>query len=371
MHLPTLRQLQFLCALADEKSFSRAADVCNVTQPTLSSAIKEVEAILGVQLVEREARGASLTRAGEAAVERARAILSSAADLVAAAHQAGEPLTGHFHLGAIPTLAPYLLPRIVPEVRRNYPDLKLYLREAKTDDLLHNLHAGEVDAVLLALPYEIGDLAVFPLFEDNYQLAIQPDHPLAKCARLSGEDLTGVQMMLLEKGHCLQRHALSAFAPLGPQQDLTFEATSLPTLVAMVAEGLGATLLPDIAIDAGDLLQTLTGMVWIDHRDDRSGTVAEHGQTGLAGEAGQSAVLEQHQPHLPKSPRRLNPAHYAAVPPAGRIPNPAIAEGRKRSSCNSRPTKGSSSKLRWLSRSGQRIRGNICAAAPFNNELSE
>ena len=126
-----------------------------------------------------------------------------------------------------------------------------------------------------------------------------------------------------------------------------------------------------ITLDAGDALQRLARMVGIDHRDDRSSTVSEHGQTGLAGEAGQTTVLEQHQPHLPKSRRRLSPAHHAAVPPAWRIPNPAIAEGRRRSSCNSRPTKGSSTKLRWLSRSGQRIRGKIWAAAPFNNELSE
>ena len=150
-------------------------------------------------------------------------------------HFRGGVLSGDLRLGAIPTLAPYLLPQIVPGIRRKYANLKLYLREAKTDDLLHDLHAGEVDAVLLALPYEIGDLTVFPLFEDNYQLAIQPGHPLAGRPWLTGKDLTDIQMMLLEKGHCLQRHALSAFAPLGPHQDRTFEATSLPTLVAMVA----------------------------------------------------------------------------------------------------------------------------------------
>lgn len=126
-----------------------------------------------------------------------------------------------------------------------------------------------------------------------------------------------------------------------------------------------------VTVDPGDVLQRLARMFGIYHRNDRSSTVAEHGQTGLAGEACQTAVLEQHQPHLPKSRRRLNPAHNAAVPPAWRIPNPVIVEGRRRSSCNSRPTKGSSTKLRWLSRSGQRIRGKIWAAAPFNNELSE
>ncbi len=249
--LPSLRQLEFLVALADEQHFGRAAEKCHASQSTLSAGLKELEATLKVVVAERTRRSVTLTPIGKELAARARRLLADAKAMVDYAAANMGVLSGDLRLGAIPTLAPYLLPQIVPEVRRNYPDLKLYLREAKTDDLLHSLHAGEVDAVLLALPYEIGDLAVFPLFEDNYQLAIQPDHPLAKRPRLSGEDLTDIQMMLLEKGHCLQRHALSAFAPLGPQQDLTFEATSLPTLVAMVAEGLGATLLPDIAIDAG------------------------------------------------------------------------------------------------------------------------
>ena len=169
MHLPTLRQLQFLCALADERSFSRAADACNVTQPTLSSAIKEIEALLGVQLVEREARGASLTLAGEEAVQRARAILSGAADLVASAQQAGAPLSGPFHLGAIPTLAPYLLPRTVADLRSAHPELKLYLREDQTDRLLDGLRSRQLDAALIALPPEMRKSYV------NHLTAIIPD----------------------------------------------------------------------------------------------------------------------------------------------------------------------------------------------------
>ncbi|MEM6713298.1 MAG: LysR family transcriptional regulator, partial [Pseudomonadota bacterium] len=139
MHLPTLRQLEFLCAISEHGSFSKAADASFVTQPTLSSAIKELEAALGVQLVERETRGATLTNAGEAAVERARTILSDTADLVSAAQQAGAPLTGPFRLGAIPTVAPFLLPRTLKALRTAYPELKLYLREDQTERLLDDL----------------------------------------------------------------------------------------------------------------------------------------------------------------------------------------------------------------------------------------
>ena len=152
MHLPTLRQLEFLCAVADQGSFSKAADSCHVTQPTLSAAIKEVESMLGVQLIEREARGASLTQAGEAAVDRARTILSDAADLVSAARQAGAPLSGPFRLGAIPTIAPFLLPRTLKALRKAHPGLKLYLREDQTERLLDGLKSRTLDAALIALP---------------------------------------------------------------------------------------------------------------------------------------------------------------------------------------------------------------------------
>lgn len=251
MHLPTLRQLQFLCALADEKSFSRAADVCNVTQPTLSSAIKEVEAILGVQLVEREARGASLTRAGEAAVERARAILSSAADLVAAAHQAGEPLTGHFHLGAIPTLAPYLLPRTLASLRASHPELKLYLREDQTDRLLEGLRNRTLDAALIALPWPASGIETEVLGDDEFLFVGPKDHKLSTANSLQPDDLNGEDVLLLEDGHCLRDHAVSvcSLSPSSASSDVG--ATSLAPLVQMVAGGLGVSLLPRIAADAG------------------------------------------------------------------------------------------------------------------------
>lgn len=251
MHLPTLRQLQFLCALADQKSFSRAADYCNVTQPTLSSAIKEVEATLGVQLVEREARGASLTRAGQTTVERARAILSSTADLVAAAHQAGAPLTGAFHLGAIPTLAPFLLPRMLAELRIEHPELKLYLREDQTDRLINGLRNRSLDAALIALPWDANGIETQVLGDDEFLYIGPRDHPLSKANSLVPEDLNGEDVLLLEDGHCLRDHAVSVCSLNSSTSNSDVAATSLATLVQMVAGGLGVSLLPKTASEAG------------------------------------------------------------------------------------------------------------------------
>jgi LysR family hydrogen peroxide-inducible transcriptional activator len=251
MDLPSLRQLEFLVALADEQHFGRAAEKCHASQSTLSAGLKELEATLQVVVAERTRRSVTLTPVGRELADRARRLLFDAKALVEfAAANAGE-LSGELRLGSIPTLAPYLLPQVIPELRQAFPDLKLFLREAKSDELLHGLHGGQIDAALLALPYEIGNLTTYELFQDDYLLALRPEHALAGRGELTGRDLTNLEMMLLEKGHCLQRHALSAFAPLGPRQDRTFEATSLPTLVAMVAEGLGATLLPRIAVEAG------------------------------------------------------------------------------------------------------------------------
>lgn len=251
MQLPTLRQLQFLCALADERSFSRAADVCNVTQPTLSSAIKEIETLLGVRLVEREARGASLTQAGEDAVERARTIISSAADLVTSAQQAGAPLSGALHLGAIPTLAPYLLPRTLSALREDHPELKLYLREDQTDRLLDGLRKRQLDVALIALPWATPGIETETLGEDEFLFIGPKDHKLSTRDPLRPEDLAGEDLLLLEDGHCLRDHAVSLCALNPSRQGSDIGATSLATLVQMVAGGLGVSLLPRIASEAG------------------------------------------------------------------------------------------------------------------------
>ncbi len=255
-NLPTLRQLRFLAALAEHGSFSRAAEACFVTQPTLSAGVKELEGVLDAQLVERGARGASLTPAGEAAVTRARTILTEAEDLVHAARAAGEPLSGAFRLGVIPTIAPFLLPKVLPALRARYPDLELFLREDLTQRLAEGLKERRLDAALIALPYEAPGIETRAIKDDEFLFAAHPDHPLATVNRLEPAMLADEPLLLLEDGHCLRDHALSVCAGGGVgahegEARSDFAATSLHTLVQMVKSGLGATLLPRLALDAG------------------------------------------------------------------------------------------------------------------------
>lgn len=251
MHLPTLRQLQFLDALAREGSFSRAAEACHVTQPTLSAAIKELEALLDVQLVEREARGASLTRAGEEVAKRARTVLSETQDLVAAAHEAGRPLCGTFRLGAIPTIAPYVLPAILPGLRRDYPRLRLVLREETTDRILEDLRARRLDAALIALPWDTPGIETEIIAEDEFLFIAPEGHELASKSELAPGDLAGTEVLLLEDGHCLREHALEVCTLPARPNSAEVSATSLQTLVHMVAGGLGVSLVPKLAADSG------------------------------------------------------------------------------------------------------------------------
>lgn len=247
--LPTLRQLHFLIALADHGTFSRAAEESFVTQPTLSAAIKELEGILGTVLVERGARGASLTPAGEVASERARRVVAEAEDLVAAVQAAGEPLSGPFRLGVIPTIAPFLLPRVLPALRERFPKLELFLREDLTGRLYEALRERRLDAALIALPYDAPMIETKAIAADEFLFACERHHPLAGRKGLAAADLAGEELLLLEDGHCLRDHALAACSAGGSRTD--FAATSLHTLVQMVKSGLGATLLPRMAVDGG------------------------------------------------------------------------------------------------------------------------
>lgn len=251
MILPTLRQLQFLVALGETGSFSRAAEACHVTQPTLSAGIKELEDILGVSLAERESRGATLTHAGEIAAARASALLGDAHALVQSVTTAGALFSGPFHLGAIPTIAPFVLPQTVSLLTREYPDLKLYLTEDRTSRLVDQLRARTVDAAFIALPWDAPGIETMTLFDDEFLLAAPSGHPLARKNGLSPEDLAGEDLLLLEDGHCLREHALSLCrlkAGTGREQ---VAATSLGTLVNMVAGGLGVSLIPRLAADNG------------------------------------------------------------------------------------------------------------------------
>jgi LysR family hydrogen peroxide-inducible transcriptional activator len=251
MILPTLRQLQFLVALGETGSFSRAAEACHVTQPTLSAGIKELEDILGVSLAERESRGATLTHAGEIAAARASALLSDAHALVQSVSTAGALFSGPFHLGAIPTIAPFVLPQTVSLLTREYPDLRLYLTEDRTSRLVDQLRARTIDAAFIALPWDAPGIETMTLFDDEFLLAAPSGHPLARKNGLSPEDLAGEDLLLLEDGHCLREHALSLCrlkAGAGREQ---VAATSLGTLVNMVAGGLGVSLIPRLAADNG------------------------------------------------------------------------------------------------------------------------
>lgn len=246
----TLRHLQFLIAVADTLNFSRAAEISFVTQPTLSAGIKELEDRLGVQLIERTRRSVMLTPVGEQITQRARALLVDAKEIEALARAHQNPETGDLRLGAIPTIGPYLIPQALPLIRARFPGLRLYLREEMTELLITGLNEGRLDLILIALPFDTGSLEIAPLFEDGYQLATPPDVPRPDVTGQSALHDAG-QLMLLEKGHCLQRHALQAYPDQDIAQDETFAATSLTTLVAMVSEGLGVTLLPNLAIEAG------------------------------------------------------------------------------------------------------------------------
>jgi LysR family hydrogen peroxide-inducible transcriptional activator len=252
--LPTLRQLQYLKLLAEQGSFGRAADAAHVTQPTLSAGIQELEKTLGAPVVDRARSGVILTTVGEEALRRATVILNEAEELVEAAKNAGQPLTGRFRLGVIPTVAPFLLPRALPLLRERFPKLRLFLREDLTHRLIAALKSGQLDAALIALPYDMSGLNWAHVSDDELMAAMPADHPLAAEAAARPEALEREGLILLEDGHCLREHALAACGlkpPRGAPDEEAFAATSLPTLVQMVGSGLGVTFLPAMAVDAG------------------------------------------------------------------------------------------------------------------------
>ena len=252
--LPTIRQLQYLKLLAEHGTFGRAAEAAHVTQPTLSAGIQELERPLGATVVDRARSGVILTPVGEEALRRATVILNEAEELVEAAKNAGQPLTGRFRLGVIPTISPFLLPRALPLLRERFPKLRLFLREDLTQRLITQLKAGRLDAALIALPFETSGLEWAHVADDELLAAVPADHPLAKGATASPEALERENLILLEDGHCLREQALSACrltAPRAGSGEEPFAATSLPTVVQMVGSGLGVTFIPKMAVNAG------------------------------------------------------------------------------------------------------------------------
>jgi LysR family hydrogen peroxide-inducible transcriptional activator len=251
--LPTLRQLHYLKLLAEHGSFSRAAEAAHVTQPTLSAGVQELEKVLGAPVVDRGRTGVILTPVGEEAVRRARDVLARAEDLVQAARSAGQPLSGRFRLGVIPTIAPFLLPRALPLLRRRFPALRLFLREDLTGRLIAGLKDGALDAALIALPYDTAGLGTAHVGDDELLAATPANHPLLTRERIEPAALEDEGLILLEDGHCLREHALSAchLEPPRAGDEGAFAATSLHTLVQMVGSGLGVSLLPAMAVEAG------------------------------------------------------------------------------------------------------------------------
>jgi LysR family transcriptional regulator, hydrogen peroxide-inducible genes activator len=247
-HPFSLRQLQYVVAVADGLSFRKAAAACHVSQPSLSAQLAQIEAGLGVRLFERDRRRVLPTAAGRELIDRARQILLSADDLAAAAQRAGDPLTGTLRLGVIPTIAPYLLPSLTPTLRAAYPRLRSVWIEDKTDTLLQSLQAGTLDAALLALEAEIGDLEREIIARDPFVLVTPLKHPLgAKRAPAAPAELHGAGVLLLDDGHCCREQAL-AFCSHAQAHELEFRATSLSTLAQMVAGGAGVTLLPTLSL---------------------------------------------------------------------------------------------------------------------------
>jgi len=247
VQVPTLRQLEYLVAIADLGSFHRAARACGVSQPGLSAQIRQLEALLDLRLLERDRRRVLLTPAGEEMVRRARVVLAEARGLVETANALQRPLSGALRLGVIPTVAPYLLPRALARVRRRHPELRLQLREAHTGDLVAALERGELDVLLLALEAPLAGLETLPLFRDPFHVALPARHPLARRRRLREQDLASQPVLLLDDGHCLRAQALAVCRDAGAEEQSDFRATSLGTLIEMVCGGAGVTLLPELA----------------------------------------------------------------------------------------------------------------------------
>lgn len=243
----SLRQLQYVVAVADTLGFRRAAERCGVSQPTLSAQVQQLEAVLGVSLFERDRNVVLVTAAGEEVVKRARRVLVETEDLLSAATRARDPFAGTFRVGVIPTIAPYYLPEVTQTLAKAYPQLRLVFREEKTEDTVRDLWAGTLDAGLLALEAELGALEHAEILRDPFVLALPKGHALAKKKKVSQTDLEDENVLLLEDGHCLRSQALAVCSQAGAHET-DLRATSLATLVQMVVGSNAVTLLPELAL---------------------------------------------------------------------------------------------------------------------------
>ncbi len=256
MHLPPIRQLQYLVALKDAGHFGRAAALVNVTQSTLSTGIKELENFLDVTLVERTNKSVVFTELGNQIADKARYVLMQAEDLVDEARSHSDPLSLPVRLGAIPTIAPYLVSHFVKLIRKRFSGLKLYIRENTTANLIEELIANELDLVILALPYDAGQVETRIMYREGMHLAYHKKSVLLQGKKVDFDALPDESLLLLDDGHCLRDHALAGCRLKSAKKIHTFGANSLDMLLQMVDEDLGVTVVPDMAVDAGVLKGT-------------------------------------------------------------------------------------------------------------------
>ncbi len=249
--LPSLRQLRYFVVLAKELNFTRAAEACFVGQSTLSAGLKELEEALGVRLVERDRQNVSITPVGLDVLERAKAILAASEDLVEYANTTAKPMSSVIRLGVIPTIAPFLLPNVLPYIRRTFPDLKIALREDLSANLLSRLSDHQLDFALIALPYDVEGLLVKELFDDEFYLVARQEDPALKGKVIHMPAKLAERLLLLEEGHCLREHSLQACKRSDIRKADGMEATSLLTLLQMVESGMGIALLPEMAVKGG------------------------------------------------------------------------------------------------------------------------
>ncbi len=257
-HLPTVKQLQYLVALREHGHFGKAAEACFVTQSTLSAGLRELESLLGTMLVERTKRVVRFTPLGTRIADKAGRVLRESEELADMARAQSQPLTGELHMGVIPTIAPFLLPAMLPLLRRDLPRLKLFLREETSAAACEALHRGQLDCVLLAMPYACGDIERADLFDDRLFIAY-PEGEAPGRQSVAASSIDETRLLLLEDGHCLKDHALSACNRPDIRAGAAMLGTSLHTLVQMVDNGLGLTFIPAMAIAAGILEGTAIG----------------------------------------------------------------------------------------------------------------
>ncbi|MCF6313798.1 MAG: LysR substrate-binding domain-containing protein [Verrucomicrobiales bacterium] len=244
----SIRQLEYFLALSQTLNFREAAESCFVTQPALSKQIQLLEDSLGIPLFERDKKHVLLTDKGQVMLNRASNILTALSDMEREAQSFKKPFSGKLRIGVIPTIAPYILPTVVPHLSRLYPDLQLSLHEHRTDQLIHKMLHNQLDLLILALNVELEGLCSTPLYDDPFLLATPIGHPLSSKTVIHKKDLKNQEFLLLEDGHCMRDHALEVCEFAQAKEVPDFRASSLSTLIAMVAAGNGITLLPSIAV---------------------------------------------------------------------------------------------------------------------------